>query len=367
MQELKKRILILIPRMGGGGAERVVSIIANNICGEYDIRIHTLVSNESFYNLDSRVTFASACYKIDRSTKRSRLFSMGRNFISSIVYVRRVIKEYKPHIILSFLEEMDIVCFFATKGLNGFKRINTERSDPNERNKKLQNFLHKIYKSSDALVCQTKTVAQYYSEVPVVEIIPNPIDLNICPQSVFEEGSTRIVGVGRLHKGKNFVMLEKAFAMIADQFPNATVTIYGEGPERESLAIEVKNDHLDDRVFLPGESKDILNEIKDAAIFAFPTNYEGFPNALVEAIAMGIPVVTTDFATGLAREIVNEDVGIVVPVGNTEQFAEGLRELLSDKNKRSRIHNCSREKVKQFSTEIVIDMWKQLFNEMIKE
>lgn len=363
----KKKILILIPRMGGGGAERVVSIIANNLCDKYDICITTLVSKESFYELKPQIRLESACFEINRASKLTRLVSMGSNFISSISYVKEFIKGYEPDIVFSLLEEMDIVSYLATKGLKGFKRINSERNDPHGRSTKLQMLLERIYRKTDMLVCQSQTVSDYYCRVMRKTVIPNPVDFHKYPEKVAEAAYPRIVGVGRLREQKNFIMLEKAFAKIADQFPDVTVTVYGEGPDRQLLESEIKKDHLIGRFNLPGESRDILNEIKDAAVFAFPTNFEGFPNALVEAIAMGIPVVTTDFATGVAKEIVDESVGIVVPVGDVDAFSVGLEELLSNKEKRNRIRKEASKAVEPFAMEKVIQAWDELFQTLLED
>lgn len=362
----KRRVLILIPRMGGGGAERVVSIIANNLCDRYQIQIATLVSADSFYELNASVSLVSAGFDITRSSKIARCMSMGRKFIKSISYVRKIISEFKPDIIFSLLEEMDIVSYFATIRLRNIIRINSERNDPLARNRWLSTLLKKIYGTSDMLVCQSETVAQYYKNVPHKIVIPNPVDFSSYPKRVSEGQNTRIVGVGRLREQKNFLLLEKAFARISKQFPKVSVVIYGEGPERKKLEEESKRDGLEGRFFLPGASKDILNEIKDATVFAFPTNYEGFPNALIEAISMGIPVVTTDFSTGIARDIVNDEVGIVVPVGDIDGFAEGLKELLSDKARRDRIRVMSRKAVEPFALERVKIMWDNLFRSLLE-
>ena len=121
--------------------------------------------------------------------------------------------------------------------------------------------------------------------------------------------------MGRLVPQKNIGMLIEAFSLIEKKYPNVSVTVYGEGPEREKLENQIAILKLEKKIFLPGAKRNVLEAIRDAAIFAFPTEYEGFPNVLVEAIAMGIPIVSTDFATGVAKEIVDENVGLVVPCG----------------------------------------------------
>lgn len=362
MTENKRKILFLVPRMGGGGTERVISIIANNLCKKYCIRIATLVSRGDFYKLDPEVEVANAGYNINRKSKLTRSISMGRNLLNAIFYVRNQIKTFQPDIIFSLLEEMDIVSHWALKGLRGrCVLIHSERNDPTARKPRLQKILEKIYRKTDMLVCQSQTVSDYYGMVKHKTVIPNPVDLSIYPPRAPESKPERIVAVGRLQEQKNFMLLEKAFAKIADRYPDVTVTVYGEGPQRQLLEKTIEQDGLKDRFILYGASKDVLNEIKDAAIFAFSTSYEGFPNALVEAIALGIPVVTTDFATGVAREIVNERAGIVVPVGDVNAFANALKELLDNPEKRKMIRDHSREVLEPFAIDKIIAMWDNLF------
>ena len=120
-------------------------------------------------------------------------------------------------------------------------------------------------------------------------------------------------------------------------------------------------------MFLPGTTCNVLEEIRDATVFAFPTNYEGFPNALVEAIAMGIPVVSTDFATGVAKEIIGEDVGIIVPCGDTNAFAEAMDILLANPEKRAYIRSVSQKAVESFAVEKVIEKWNCLFESLTED
>lgn len=362
-----KKVLILIPRMGSGGAERVVSIIANSLSERYSVQITTLVSNESFYELKDAVKLTSAQYKINRANKITRLGSMGKNFISSVFFTRSTIQEYKPDIIFSLLAEMDIVTYLATRNLHGFEWVCSERNDPTKRNRRLQRILEKIYTRCDVLVCQSQAVADYYSMIANKTVIPNPVDFSNYPARAREGIPAKIVTVGRLVPQKNIELLVKAFSLIEKKFPETTVIVYGEGPERGKLEKQIADYGLEDRFVLPGASKGVLKSIRDAAIFAFPTNYEGFPNALVEAIAMGIPVVSTDFATGVAKEIVDEEVGLVVPCGDIKAFAGALDVLLSNPEKRAHIRNVSRKAVESFAVEKVIMKWNCLFELLMED
>lgn len=361
-----KKILILIPRMGGGGAERVVSILANRFSDNYSIQITTLVSDKSFYKLNNKIKFTSAKIDINRTNKITRLVSMGKSFVKSILFTRKTVNEYKPDIVFSLLEEMDIVTYLATRRIHGFKWICSERNDPNRRNKKLQWLLEKIYRKCDMLVCQSHRVSDYYSMVKNKCIIPNPVDFNEYPSREEESYPPRIVAVGRLVLQKNFVMLIEAFSCITQNFPSVTLTIYGEGPERKNLEKLIVDKKIQNKINLYGASHKVLENISNAAVFAFPTNYEGFPNVLVEAVAMGIPVISTDFATGIAREIIDDNVGILVPCGDLNAFIKALSELLSNGKRREHIRKVSHKAVERFAVEKVIIIWEKLFKRLLE-
>ena len=364
----KKKVLILIPRMGGGGAERVVSIVANHLCAEedYEIRLNVLVSGESFYPLDPRIDYRSAGFEVNRKNKLTRMISLGRNFLGAISYVKKVIREYRPDVVFSLLEEMDIVTYYALKDKRTCAFVCSERNDPTKRNKPLQKLLERIYKTVDLFVCQSQTVADYYSMVPesVKTVVPNPIDFAKIPERVEESKPPRVVAVGRLVKQKNFPMLIESFATVAAAHEDVTLTIYGEGPERGTLEAQIEALGLSDRIILAGAHKDVVNCVRDAAVFAMSSDYEGFPNALVEAISVGVPVVTTDFPTGVGRELVTEKVGAVVDCGDAEAMAKALSDLLSDDERRANIRAEGYRVTRPFAVENVVKMWEDLFSKL---
>ncbi|MGI5977405.1 MAG: glycosyltransferase [Candidatus Limivicinus sp.] len=364
------KILFLIPRMGGGGAERVVSIIANGLCRlpEYHVKIATLVSNESFYPLNENVIFESADFSVNRKNKCTRIMSLASNFLGAIKYVRKQLNSYKPDITISFLNEMDIVVNIARWHIKSIY-ICSERNDPSHRNRYLQKLLEHIYKRSNMLVCQSREVYNYYSMVSEKRkiVIPNPIDLKKCPSRVPEFSPLKIVSVGRLQPQKNFPILIKSFGLLSDRFPEVTLTIYGEGSERNNLQKLIDDSNLQDRVFLPGADKNILLKIRDASIFVMSSDYEGFPNALVEAIAVGVPVISTDFPSGVAHEIISDKVGLVVPCNDADQLADAICYMLSNTGLREQIRREGYKTIGYLDTENIVNKWEAMLKKLTEE
>lgn len=354
------RVLFILPRMSGGGAERVVSMIANHLCQkDYDIGITVLVSEDSFYKLDSKIIFQSANFTVNRTNKAVRLLSLATNFINSILYIKRSIKEFRPDVVFSLLAETDIVTYLALFNQKHIYRICSERNDPTRRNQLIETILKTIYKKADAFVCQSQAVAQYYSSVPADKkvIIPNPIDLSLIPMAVKESAPMRIVSVGRLVKQKNFPLLIRSISEIIAQMPDVHLTIYGEGSERPYLEELIEHLGLQEHVELPGSTGEVHAKMRDASLFVMSSDYEGFPNALIEAIAMGLPVVSTDFATGVAREIVDENVGIVVPCADQLAITDAILTLLNNDELRLHIRKNGHSKVEKFDVHRVVEIW----------
>ena len=362
----KKKILFVLPRMNSGGTERVASILANHLCRTYDVTLLVLVSDTSFYPLEKEVRFVSADFAVNRASKAARMVSLARNFWQAVRFVRREIKRQKPQIVFSLLAEADIVTALALTGVRGVYHISSERNDPTVRNRWVQRILNRIYRRCSRFVCQSQTVARWYDKIPQENkvVIPNPVDFDHYPQPVPEGPQTRVAAVGRLRPQKNFDLLIDSFSMIAPRHPQVQLDIYGEGPLREPLQEKIHALGLDGRVNLRGASKQVLTDIRDAAVFVMSSDYEGFPNALVEAIAMGLPVISTDFATGVAREIIGPETGLVVPCGDREAMAHALDDLLSHPERRAEMREKGRKAVEPFACDRVIDAWDRFFQDL---
>ena len=161
------KIMFIIPRMNGGGAERVVSNLANSFCVGNKVMICTLVSDESFYDLKQKnILFKSANCDINRKNKITRLDSYRKNFFKSLKFVRKEIHEFKPDCVISFLVETDIITYLVTRKNKNIVNVYSERNDPTKRNRIIRLILKHIYKKSDLFVCQSQKVSDYYSYIP---------------------------------------------------------------------------------------------------------------------------------------------------------------------------------------------------------
>ena len=365
----RRRIMFVLPRMNGGGAERVVSTLSKHLCENYDVTLLVLVSNESFYQLDSRIHFISAMFEVNRRNKITRLASLACNFFQAIYFVRKQVKIVSPHIVFSILEESDIVTALALIGLKKIFHISSERNDPEARNTLIQGILNRIYRRCDCFVCQSERVAKYYSSIPDSKkcVIPNPVNFSGYPERIGEGKIKRIVGVGRLKPQKNFELLIDSFGIIAPRYPEVQLDIYGEGTLRKRLQRQINNLKLEKRVTLRGASTQVLKDIRDASLFVMSSDFEGFPNALVEAVAIGIPVISTDFPTGVAREIVTDEVGMVVPCNDKEALADAMDKLLSDAEWRNKIRNNGYKAVDRFESSHVMQIWDHVLTKVIAE
>ena len=364
-----KKIMFILPRMNNGGAERIVSILANAfVKRSFQVVIAVLVGENSFYHLSDHVKYITANILIDRSGVIRRKLSLGLNFGKALRFVKRTIKEQNPNVVIPLLPECEILTYLATYKKQNIVKVVSDRCDPTQRNVVVRKVCGFIYKRADLLICQSKVIADYYVDVQETKkcVIPNLIDKDMLPVPVNESKPLRIVSVGRLVPQKNMSLLIDAFSLISDLFEDVTLTIYGEGPQRGMLERSIKQSNLQNRVFLPGASQDIFNQIKDAAVFVMPSNYEGFPNALLEAMALKIPVISTDFRTGVAREIVTKDRGLVVPCHDKQALATAMKQMIENDDLRRRIRRGNRDWLEKYSVSSVVKMWEDAISRVIR-
>lgn len=364
-KDIKKKILMFIPSMGSGGAERVIATLANELTiRDYKITILTLTSSESFYPLKTKVNIESAGYTINRKNKLIKNIDMLYYGLKSLVFFRRYILKNQPDIILSFLTHTNIISLIHHIFNNRIPLIISERADPKERSLMIRIITKYLYQFADVLVCQGSKVTKFFPKKMQhkIKIIPNPIDKNSIVSEVPTKRRKAIVGIGRLFPQKNFSLLIESFYKIKDEFPEYVLEIYGEGYLREELQEKINRLKLNNRVFLMGKKRNVMKFVYDAELFVLSSDFEGFPNALIEAMANGLPVISTDFSTGIARELINNENGIVVPVGDKEKMAKAISTILTDRKLREKMGNKNREIINLLSTDKIIDLWIDLFN-----
>ncbi len=360
MAREKMKCIFVIPRMGGGGAERVVSLLSNAFAQDSnDVTVLTLVGGESFYELNAQIHFESIGITVSRKNKFTRTFSQLFFLPKSFVALYRRLKTGKYDIVISMLTECDILVGCCKLFGLRFKHVCSERNDPTKRKGLYFLLLKIVYRHASLFVCQGEKVYNFYNTVPeaIKKIIPNPIDGNTLPERV-EYKSMRVVGVGRLNKQKNFALLIKSFAMLGDDLSGYKLDIYGEGPERRVLQALIETLGMSKRVTLCGARKNVKELIADADLYVMSSDYEGFPNALLEAMAIGLPVISTDFPTGIAAELIGEENGIVVPMRDERAMTEAMRSLLLNDGLRRSMGMKNREKCKKYYTSNILSEWE---------
>ena len=331
----KKKFLFVIPSLVGGGSERVLVTIANNLCMENEITILTLTKSECFYALNERVKVI----KLDNEIKRNNFFiekaCLLKGFFKSLIKIGKTVRKINPNSILSFSNETNLlVILLKTLHLLNCKVIVSERANPYRRKKIFRFFERNFYSNADTVICQSESVCRFFKskDQEKLKIIRNPLCRAAAAPYFCETRVKKIVSVGRLFPQKNHALLIEAFSMLGPNFDDYTLEIYGEGPLKSKLQQQINESTKKNKIFLMGEKHNVMHSIADASMLVLSSDFEGFPNVIIEALASGLPVVSTDFSPcGVAAEIVNEKNGFVVPCGNPSALAIAIENVLCKK------------------------------------
>lgn len=364
MKRQRQKLIFFIPRMGNGGAERVIATLANElVMKNYEILILTLTTSESFYTLDDRVEIIGANYQISKKNKFKRTLDILVNGIKSFSFLKKKIKQWQPNVVVSFLTHTNLIAIITKIFTSNFNLIVSERAEPKARGPIFRFLTKHLYPKADYLVCQSQVVSEYFSinDNSNITVIENPIDESSIANTVPIRRKKVIVGVGRLFEQKNFKLLIDSFWDISEQFPEYTLEIYGEGHLRAQLEQQINDLKLQDKVKLMGVKKNVMKHVSDSEVFVMSSNFEGFPNALVEAMASGLPVISTDFSTGIAQDLIGPQNGLIVPVGDRISLSKALKIILSDEESR-KIMAIENRKIKNtLSVDKILNKWINLF------
>jgi glycosyltransferase involved in cell wall biosynthesis len=295
----------------------------------YEVILVTQYKQDVEYNINPKI---SRIY----SEPEENLLNNSRlhNFRIRFKTLRNIWKTYKPDIILSFLGKNNLMAV-ATSMLLPVKTVVSVRGEPTmEYQGKLMSFLAKLlFRFADGVVLQTKQSMKFFPKAVRKKsvIMSNPLNPEFLDRKYTGTRDDLIVTVGRLDDNKNQAMLIHAFARIATEFPNMKLVIYGDGECMSELEDLVRAKNLADRITLPGSITDVPEHICRARIFALTSNTEGMPNTIMEAMALGLAVVSTDCPCGGPAQLIEDgENGLLVPVGDAYALADAFRRILND-------------------------------------
>jgi GalNAc-alpha-(1->4)-GalNAc-alpha-(1->3)-diNAcBac-PP-undecaprenol alpha-1,4-N-acetyl-D-galactosaminyltransferase len=348
------KILFIIASLGSGGAERVLSNLANSLSKRHDITIATFSNEDPFYTLNKRVTHI----KLDLlKVSSSKLESIKNNFnrFSELV---RTIKRVDADVNISFMTQTNILSILASK-LIGKKIIVSERTVYDFYSSRVVNVLRRaIYPFSNYLLTQTIEDSKNYNFIKKLGVIYNPISIE-----VLEAKKEKIVlAVGRLDDNKGFDLLIETFATLNSN--NWRLIIAGDGVEKENLLHLIKSLKLNN-VELIGKRKDIFEWYAKSSIFVLSSKKEGFPNVLLEAMASGCAVVSFDCPYGPSEIIIDKKNGLLVKNQERDELRNAMQKLIDNSSLREELAREALKVKELYAMSKIVEQWEVVIKKVV--
>jgi len=361
------KILFLVSSLNAGGAERVATTLAGAWVERGDDV--TLVSTypkrgQCFYPLEPGVKLIWLADHL----------GAARNPVSITVAklraLRRLMHDEAPDVVVSFLTNVNVMALLAHLGLK-VPIIVCERTSPSAAQNSglvLRAMRRVTYPWADVVTVQAdSSVVPFRQLVPGmrrVEVVPNPLPPALIKrplQRVRTAGRKQVMAMGRLVPAKQFNVLIDVFSQLADGHPDWDLVIWGEGPQRDALLGQVCRLDLEARVSLPGRTDAPWSELSKADVFALTSAVEGFPNVLLEAMALGLPCIAFDCPSGPAEMTRQGQDGLLVPLGNSAELVNGLRRLMNEPALRSQLSQRAAASVRdRYALPQVLVRWDEI-------
>ena len=363
------KIVFVVSSLNAGGAERVATILCNAWSARGDAV--TLIQTYSgggapFYKLSPSVELIYLADLVG-GAKRSL-----NGYIRRLLRLRNLISQREPDVVISFLSSVSVATILATRLMN-IPIIVCERNDPSVRSRfdPWEIASKMTFRFADMLTVQTEAVAEkvgaIYPNLKKIRVVHNPLpaDPVACAETRMN-GVRTLLSVGRLAQQKRMDLLIKAFSEIAPHFPEWNLHIYGDGPEKNTLGLMIAERGMRERIFLKGITTEPLKVMAESDVFAMTSDHEGFPNALLEAMSLGLPCVVTDCPSG-PREITRHgEDAMLVPLNDQIALTDALCKMMAEEKTRATFSDRARQSVlKRFNLNAILSRWDELFFEVL--
>lgn len=339
---------------GFGGAEKSMIKVANAMCERrFKVALVTFDEYKTPFEIDKRIDVYFI--KIEARNSIGRMIERYRK-------AKILLKENKTKMAISFWFQLAVICQLLTSKYK-FKNYFSERGDPSDAEYKgVYSVMRKyFFPKMDGFIFQTRGAQSYFPENIQRKsiVIPNPVYVKYNDYPISQNRNRIVVSVGRLHPQKHFDLLIRAFALVAPKFPEVKLMIYGTGDLKKELSELITNLDMNEHIFLHEPIKQILEAIKDSSVFVLSSLYEGMPNVLMEAMALGIPCLSTNCSPGGAAELINDgENGFLLKTFDAEEMAEKLEYMLSHPKELESIALRGKEICRTHSEKVVMNMWE---------
>ena len=362
------KICFVIPTLTAGGAERVVSTLAN-YWGNLGWQVSVLVLDKTFYPpaypLHPSIRFES----IEVFDKPKNYLRKLAVTLKQVYLLRKSITAINPQVVVSFVYITNLLACLATI-FSGSKLVVSERSNPKMSTTnpllKRMNFWW-VFRQADGLVVQTERVKAFLPPTAKSKavVIPNPI---LRPPAYYQREATcykKIVTIGRLEYEKAYDVLIRAFAHVCSSHPDWKLVIVGQGSLEDNLKKLCIHLCVQDQVEWLGSTNNVYNVLAKADIFVLSSRYEGFPNALCEAMAGGLAVVATDCEFGPREIIKDQENGLLTPVDDEEALAQSISRFIENDDLRLTLGKKAEQIASTYALNSVSQRWEKVLKSVI--
>lgn len=348
------KILFIIGNLDSGGAEKVVSTLANSFSREHNVEILMISTADK-----------NIFYKINANVAITPLLVNGTKYgpFKKVKVIREKIINSNPDVIISFLNFVIIYSWLAIKKIKNkkFKFIVSERNDPHKvpTTFLFRHIRNKIFSKADGCVFQTNDAERYFEKIKNSKVIPNPVFLTHKHHFDYRknERDKTILMVGSDKKEKNREMALKAFASFSSSYNYYKFVIIGDklSCSEMQLAIDLG---IERKVVANGKDDSWHEKYQSSQMFILTSDYEGMPNALLEAAALQIPCISTNCPIGGAKEILdNGNRGILIPINNEKELVNQMKLLASNKKLRDNFSDKCADLCKKYDAQVISEQW----------
>lgn len=355
-------IVFITNSISFGGAEKMLCFIASELAKRghrISIINRNTMTNSSTYE---RSMPENVSYNLLNAEKKWQ----------QVMAIKKIAKKVNADIIIGFTNYPNFMAKIAGKMLH-IPSIMSERGDPSRTisHSWQGKFILSVINRSSGGVFQTDGAMKFYGKCLQKRgiVIPNPIFIDgEVPVVDYEKSEKSVVSVGRFdNTQKRYDIMLNAFKLFSDRHPEYILKLYGSGPDEELVRKIVHDLNLNDKVRFMGLTTKPMQDIADSGMFLITSDYEGISNSLLEAMAVGLPCVSTDHTPGGARLLIQDhENGLLAPIGDYERLADAMCEFADNPQLAKKCGKNAKDVVNRFAPERIIDMWESYIKSVVE-